>query len=170
MRRIRTAPACLVVACLVVTVVLGGCDSRSAAKEGGVVCCPSPWPSPCKPCPAPCNPCPAPRQARAVARTVTPAAHVRPLPAPGTATSATATSGATTSGRQTSPKYGRPGSAVYEEDGHLWVFEQGSEALSDFRSKGEPAKRITRIGAGPDGRSVIGPDNETLDSYLAGRR
>jgi hypothetical protein len=63
-------------------------------------------------------------------------------------------------------KYGRAGFAVSEDDGRLWVFRDGSKELEEFRKGGEPAKRVTRIGAGPDGRTVMGPDAETLDAYL----
>ena len=64
-------------------------------------------------------------------------------------------------------RYGRPGFAVFLIDNRLWVFREGSQEFTDYQSKGEPAKRITRIGVGPDGKTVIGPDNETLDDYLA---
>jgi hypothetical protein len=63
-------------------------------------------------------------------------------------------------------KYGKPGFAVFMEDGRLWIFRDGSEDLRGFLTVGEPAKRITRIGAGPDGKTVMAPDGETLDAFL----
>jgi hypothetical protein len=67
-------------------------------------------------------------------------------------------------------RYGHPGFAVYEIDGRLWVFASGSEALQDFLESGEPAKRITRVGVGPDGKTVISDEGSTIDAYLASTR
>jgi hypothetical protein len=66
-----------------------------------------------------------------------------------------------------SEHYGRPGYAVYEKDGRLWVFRAGSAELEQYHTKGEPAKRVTLVGAGPDRRTMVGPDRETLHAYLA---
>jgi hypothetical protein len=63
-------------------------------------------------------------------------------------------------------KYGKPGFAVFGEDGRLWVFRADSPELMDFCSTGEPAKRVTRVGAGPDGMTIMGTDGETIDAYL----
>ncbi|MFO1052370.1 MAG: hypothetical protein U1F36_09165 [Planctomycetota bacterium] len=54
----------------------------------------------------------------------------------------------------------RPGFSTEVEDGRLWV-------LRDGQSKGE--KRVTRIGAGPRGCTVLAVDRETLDAWLAAR-
>ena len=64
------------------------------------------------------------------------------------------------------PSLGRPGYVVFEEDGRLWVFRTGSGDLLDFLASGEPAKSITLVGAGPGGRTLRGPDRETVDGYL----
>ena len=47
----------------------------------------------------------------------------------------------------------------------LWVFRTGSDALGEFLASGEPAKSVTRIGAGPDGLTLRGPDRAVLDAY-----
>lgn len=65
-----------------------------------------------------------------------------------------------------SPKYDQPGFAVYEADGRLWVFKDGSEGHTSFLEHGEPAKCITKIGVGPDGKTVKGSDAAEIDSYL----
>ncbi|QEG42910.1 hypothetical protein [Roseimaritima ulvae] len=60
----------------------------------------------------------------------------------------------------------QPGFVTQFEDGRLWVFRQGSPELKAFREAGELAKHVIRPGAGPDGRTVKGPDAATLDAYL----
>jgi hypothetical protein len=52
------------------------------------------------------------------------------------------------------------------DDGRLWVFREGSEALAEFKTSGEPAKHVIRPAAGPQGMTVKAPDSETLDAYL----
>ncbi|MHC4810793.1 MAG: hypothetical protein ACYTEV_10575 [Planctomycetota bacterium] len=59
----------------------------------------------------------------------------------------------------------RSGFEVFPEDGRLWVFDAGSEAAESFRTAGEPAKSITRIGAGPRGMSLRSDRPEVLDRY-----
>lgn len=51
-------------------------------------------------------------------------------------------------------------------DGRIWVFRPGTEELAVFRAKGEPAKFVTRPGAGPLRMTVRGPDSDILDEYL----
>jgi len=63
--------------------------------------------------------------------------------------------------------YGKPGFTVFEEDGRLWIFKNGSKELEGFRKVGEPAKRVTRVGAGPRGMTVMAADTATLDAYGA---
>jgi hypothetical protein len=67
-------------------------------------------------------------------------------------------------------KYAQPGFVVYGHDGRLWVFREGSKEHKEFLAKGEPAKRVTLVGAGPDGRTVLGIDREVLDEYLRSGR
>lgn len=52
------------------------------------------------------------------------------------------------------------------DDGRIWVFREGSEALKQFKKEGEPEKIVIRPAAGPLGMTVKGPDNETVDAYL----
>ncbi len=71
---------------------------------------------------------------------------------------------------ESSSTYGRPGFEVIEEDGRLWVFESESDAYAEFVEKGEPAKRVTRIGVGPDGKTVMAADGDVIDAYVAATR
>ena len=66
-----------------------------------------------------------------------------------------------------SAKYARPGFAVYEQDGRLWVFDMDSEHHDEFRRVGEPAKSVTKIGVGPNGMTVRGAESDVVDSYVA---
>ena len=52
------------------------------------------------------------------------------------------------------------------EDGRIWVFLPGSEALEQYRSVGEPAKSVTLVGAGPLGMTVRAVDREVANAYL----
>jgi uncharacterized protein (TIGR03000 family) len=62
--------------------------------------------------------------------------------------------------------FARPGFVTFERDGRLWVFREKSKELEEFKRDGEIAKQVTRIGAGPGGRTIKAPDAETLDAYL----
>ncbi len=61
----------------------------------------------------------------------------------------------------------RPGFAVFEEDGRLWVFREGSPGLEAYQQEGPPEKRVTRVGAGPDRQTVMSTEGETIDAWLA---
>ena len=63
----------------------------------------------------------------------------------------------------------RPGFATFIVDGRLWVFKAGAEDLAEFKASGEPAKSVTRVGAGPNGMTIRSSDSETIDAYLAAR-
>jgi hypothetical protein len=63
----------------------------------------------------------------------------------------------------------RPGFATFIEDGRIWVFREGSPDLADFLRSGEPAKCVTRPGAGPDGMTVKGTSSEVISEYLVTR-
>lgn len=56
---------------------------------------------------------------------------------------------------------------VHEVDGRLWVFRRGHPALTEFERQGEIPGRVVRVGAGPNGMTVIAPDRDTIDDYLA---
>ena len=73
---------------------------------------------------------------------------------------------ATPEARPTSDAYTLPGYAVYEVDGRLWVFRIGSDGLQQFLEHGEPAKNVTLIGEGPDGKTVKGAELDTLRDYV----
>ncbi len=61
----------------------------------------------------------------------------------------------------------KPGYVVVLEDGRLWVFQEGSQALKDFEQHGEPAKIVVRPGAGPRGKTLKSVDGSILDAYMA---
>lgn len=63
----------------------------------------------------------------------------------------------------------RPGFAAFIVDGRLWVLVPGTEAHAEFLQSGEPAKSVTRVGAGPNGMTIRSGDAETIDAYLAAR-
>ena len=64
-------------------------------------------------------------------------------------------------------KYAKPGYVTVVEKGRLWVFKDGSKELEDFRKHGEPTVSNMKIGAGPEGMTVKGPNMEIIDAYLA---
>lgn len=51
-------------------------------------------------------------------------------------------------------------------DGRIWVFPRGCPDVKTFEKDGEPAKFVTRPGAGPAGMTVRAPDSEVIDAYL----
>lgn len=55
------------------------------------------------------------------------------------------------------------------DDGRLWVFREGSEALVDFVTSGEPAKQVIRPAAGPMGMTIKSTDTETINEYLTAK-
>lgn len=63
--------------------------------------------------------------------------------------------------------YDKTGFYTEVKDGRLWVFEEGSKALAEFKKSGEPAKQYTKIGAGPNGMTIKSDDAKTIDKYLA---
>jgi hypothetical protein len=66
--------------------------------------------------------------------------------------------------------YAKPGFYTQvDEGGRLWVFEEGSEALAEFKSKGEPGKIAIRPGAGPGGITIKSVDRETIIAYVVAK-
>lgn len=61
----------------------------------------------------------------------------------------------------------RPGFVSRVQDGRLWVFRPGSQALSDYDTKGEPAKHVTQVRAGPRGMTIKAADDQTIREYMA---
>ncbi|MCA9219353.1 MAG: hypothetical protein KDA71_03435 [Planctomycetales bacterium] len=59
------------------------------------------------------------------------------------------------------------GFVTFVDDGRLWIFKAGSEDLKSYQEDGEPAKIVIRVGAGPNGMTVKGPEAETIDAYLS---
>jgi hypothetical protein len=64
----------------------------------------------------------------------------------------------------------REGFSTSVREGRIWVFRPGSKELAEFEKSGEPAKSVTRIGAGPLGMTVKGPDPDTITEYLCSKR
>jgi hypothetical protein len=60
----------------------------------------------------------------------------------------------------------KPGFVTFVADERLWVFHDGSKDLSTFHTQGELVKHVTRVGAGPGGMTVKGPDRETIVDYV----
>jgi hypothetical protein len=56
-----------------------------------------------------------------------------------------------------------------DEDGRLWVCRAGSEEAETVASGGELGKRVIRPAAGPNGMTINGPDNETIEEYLTAK-
>jgi uncharacterized protein (TIGR03000 family) len=60
----------------------------------------------------------------------------------------------------------KPGFVTFEVNGHLWVFREKCKELDEFKRDGDLVKQVTRIGAGPKGMTIKGPDAETIVGYL----
>ena len=70
----------------------------------------------------------------------------------------------------TAPPHAKEGYAtVYDKDGRLWIFRDGSPEHHEYLEKGKPAKYVTRPGAGPDGITLQSPDAETIVDYVVAR-
>lgn len=65
--------------------------------------------------------------------------------------------------------YSKLGFVVRVVDGRLWVFREGSPAVTEFESQGEPAKHITLPGIGPGGMTIKSEDMDTALAYLAAK-
>lgn len=64
-------------------------------------------------------------------------------------------------------KYNKAGFVAAIEDGRLWVFKEGSKELADFKTNGEPAMSVARIGDGPDGMTIKSVSESIIDEYKA---
>lgn len=67
-----------------------------------------------------------------------------------------------------SGQYDKFGYSAIEKDGRLYVFPSNSQAHQQYKRTGDMGKSVTRVGGGPGGMTIIGPDDETLDAYLKG--
>ena len=61
----------------------------------------------------------------------------------------------------------RPGFVTRVVDGRIWVFAEGSKDWDEFLKTGEPAKSVTKVGAGPNGATVKSSDSEVISKWLA---
>ncbi|MGE0725643.1 MAG: hypothetical protein AB7O45_14790 [Alphaproteobacteria bacterium] len=66
-------------------------------------------------------------------------------------------------------RFDKAGFWTKEQDGRLWVFAAGSKELAEFQKHGEPAKQVTRIGAGPNGMTIKSSDAKVIDAYVAAK-
>ena len=66
-------------------------------------------------------------------------------------------------------QYDKPGFWTKPHDGRLWVFRAGSKELAEFQKSGEPARQVTRIGAGPNGMTLKSSDAAVIDAYIAAK-
>jgi hypothetical protein len=64
----------------------------------------------------------------------------------------------------------KPGFYTKVHDGRLLVARAGSKAAQELAAANELRVSVTRIGAGPNGMTVIAPDGETIDAYLRASR
>ena len=62
----------------------------------------------------------------------------------------------------------KQGFVIRLEDGRVWVFRPGSEALQKFDATGDLAKRIILPAAGPNRMTLCGAENEVLHDYMYG--
>lgn len=90
------------------------------------------------------------------------------LAACGTTTTSTA-SPAPAGETMSATDFARPGFTVLDQDGRLLVFCDEDPELAEFRKHGDLVKSVTRIGAGPGGRTVRAPDTETIEAYTLSR-
>ncbi len=72
-----------------------------------------------------------------------------------------------TEGPMRSTAHAFPGFAVYEADGRLWIFREGSAGQMEFDRRGEPAESVTMVGAGPDRMTIKSDRRETLLAYTS---
>ena len=61
----------------------------------------------------------------------------------------------------------RRGFITVRREDRLWVFSATAPELGQFLTKGELATSVDRAKAGPDGITLVAPDNATIDAYLA---
>lgn len=73
-----------------------------------------------------------------------------------------------TRSQETDP-YAKPGFYTKVVDNRLWVFKPNSKELTEFEQHGEPAKSVSRIGAGPNGMTIRSGDAATIDAYLVAK-
>lgn len=65
--------------------------------------------------------------------------------------------------------WAKRGFVTFEEEGRLWVFEANCLELSKYLKDGELAKHVVLPVAGPAGKTLKGPDAETLDRYVVAK-
>jgi len=98
----------------------------------------------------------------------------------GTAAAATSSNGAHSSTKSMSvssykshegysARYSIPGYVAFEDDGRLWVFQEGSDHLADYLAGTEAGKNVTWPGEGPDGKTIRSVEPDTLLGYTASR-
>jgi hypothetical protein len=64
----------------------------------------------------------------------------------------------------------RDGFETFVREERIWVFRPGTKDLAEFQKSGEPAKSVTRPGAGPLGMTVKSSDSATITEYVCAKR
>jgi hypothetical protein len=64
-------------------------------------------------------------------------------------------------------QFNKAGFVTAIEDGRLWVFKEGSKELEEFKTNGEPAMSVARIGDGPEGMTIKSVSDSIIDEYKA---
>ena len=55
------------------------------------------------------------------------------------------------------------------KEGRIWVLKEGSKEAAAYDKSGEPEVGVTRVGAGPGGRTVKAPDAATMEAWAAAK-
>jgi hypothetical protein len=79
---------------------------------------------------------------------------------------AAALTAAVTTGCAKGP-YDAAGYTTLEKDNRIYVFVPNSTEHQQFKKGMDLEKRVTGVGIGPGGRTVIAPDQKILDKYVA---
>lgn len=59
---------------------------------------------------------------------------------------------------------------TYIREGRIWIFMPGSEHEQEFLKIGEPAKSVTKVGAGPMGCTLRAAERDVIARYMSAIR
>lgn len=69
-------------------------------------------------------------------------------------------------GCQSGP-YDKAGYTAIEKDNRIYIFVPNSGDYQQFKKTGELTKSVTEVGVGPEGKTVIAPEQYMIDRYVA---